>query len=149
MFIYFTGVVRKTREYRDTVCYTIVRSKCFLLLARQRSWNGPLLSQLRSIPCATLDQRVLVSVVFLCQRSSASRERAREREGAVARDSFPRSDDRGTRRKTKRTRSGGMGRRKECLPRVSGLSSHYRSYLSTVDRAFLRTSAFIWRTSYS
>lgn len=30
------------------------------------------------------------------------------------------------------------GRGKECLPRVPGLSSHYRGYLTTVGRAFLR-----------
>lgn len=78
------------QEYYDTIRYPIVKSKCFLLFARERPWNGPLMRQLRSIPCAPNVRFVLV--VFLCQQSLVKRERERER--VLSRDSFLRSDDR-------------------------------------------------------
>ena len=136
IYLYFTAV-EKMQEYYDIIRYPIVKSKCFIRTGTtmERTTHKP--TAFDSM-CSKRPFRIsCFSTPTEFERRERRERRERKRESTVAGlvSSLRRSD---TSRKTKRTRSGGMGWRKECLPRVFELSSHYRSYLSTVDRVFLR-----------
>lgn len=93
---------------------------------------------------------VFALIVFLCPaRLSLSlflSGREGKKEERITRRGIRFFDDR-MHRKTKRMRCDGSARQasgKECLPRVFGLSSHYRSYLPPVDRGVFKSAARVF-----